>query len=614
MQLSSRVLLLIVSMTLAQVGTAPRNVDYPFSGNPGSQRYSTLIQINAQNVSQLKEVWRYDLGGAAQIQNQPVVIDGVIYGMGLSKTYALDAATGKVKWEYSPPPISGRNPRGVGYWTDGKERRLFITRNNFIVALDADTGKVIPSFGVNGQIDLNDNLRGPASGNRITMSSPVSIYKDIFITAGGVAEQSPASPGDIRGWDVRSGKLLWTFHTIPHPGEEGYDTWPKDAYLRAGGANAWAGTTVDETRGIVFAATGSPSDDFYGGERLGKNLFGNSVIALNATTGKKIWHYQAIHHDLWDSDFAAAPTLSTMVRDGRSVDVVVATNKMSFIYVFNRETGEPMFPIDETPAPASTVEGDEASSTQPVPRVIAPLSWTSVTEKDLTNRTPEAHASALEKFKTFVNGPRFTPAAYKQETIMAPGFSGGVEWGGLMTDPNAHLVFFNSERIVWTTAVTDRRVTTPDATEREPRSRYSFSGYHKFLDHEGYPATAPPWGLLTALDLNTGKFVWQIPFGEYPELAEKGMKDTGSENYGSGVVTANGLLFIGSSNFDSKMRVYDTKTGKLIWEMSLPFPGNASPALYMVNGRQYIAFATSSGRAPKLKEKGSVLVAYALPQ
>src|SRR3989441_4819093 len=393
-------LLAVVSMTLAQVGTAPRRVDYPFSGNPGSQRYSTLTQINAQNVSQLKEVWRYDLGGPAQIQNQPVVIDGVIYGMGLTTTYALDATTGKVKWEYSPPPISGRNPRGVGYWTDGKERRLLITRSNFIVALDADTGKVIQSFGVNGQIDLNDNLRGPASANRITMSSPVSIYKDIFITAGGVAEQNPASPGDIRGWDIRSGKLLWTFHTIPHPGEEGYDTWPKDAYLKAGGANAWAGTTVDETRGIVFAATGSPSDDFYGGERLGKNLYGNCVIALDATTGKKIWHYQAVHPDLWDSDFAAAPALSTMVRDGRPVDVVVATNKMSYIYVFNRETGEPMFPSDETPVPPSTVAGDVASPTQPIPRVIPPLSWTSITEKDLTNRTPEAHASALEKFKT----------------------------------------------------------------------------------------------------------------------------------------------------------------------------------------------------------------------
>jgi quinoprotein glucose dehydrogenase len=285
---------------------------------------------------------------------------------------------------------------------------------------------------------------------------------------------------------------------------------------------------------------------------------------------------------------------------------------MSYIYVMNRETGEQMYPVDEVPVPKATVEGDVAWPTQPVPRVIPPLSWTSITEKDLTNRTPEAHAAALEKFKSFVNGPRFTPGAYKQETIMAPGFSGGVEWGGLMTDPNAHLVFFNSERIVWTTAVVDQRATAPE--ERERRSRYTHSGYHKFLDQEGYPATTPPWGTLTALDLNTGKFVWQIPFGEYPELAEKGMKDTGSENYGAGVVTANGLLFIGSSNFDSKMRVYDTKTGKLIWETSLPFPGNASPAMYMVNGRQYIAFSTSSGRAPKLKEKGSMLVAYALPQ
>jgi glucose dehydrogenase len=614
--ISGTLSLLLTGFLIIGAAARPKNVDYPFyGGDPGAQRYSTLTQIDARNVSQLKEVWRYDLGGPAAIENQPIVVNGILYGMGTDTIFALDAATGKIKWETKPPNVAGRNPRGETFWTDGKERRLLVARGAVVTSLDADTGKIDAGFGVEGDVNLNDQLRGPASENRVAMTSPVVIYKDIFVTGGGVGETTPASPGDIRGWDVRTGDLLWTFHTIPYPGEEGYDTWPKDAYLKAGGANAWAGLTLDAKRGIVFAATGSPADDSYGGERLGNNVYGNSVIALDATSGKKLWHFQVIHHDLWDGDFASAPTLTTIIRNGQPVDVVVATNKSSYIWVFDRVTGESMFPIDEKPVPPSTVPGDVASPTQPIPRLPPPLSRITVTENDLTNRTPEAHAFALEKFKTMISGPQYTPEAYKQETIVAPGFSGGVEWGGIMTDPNAHVAFFNAENIVWSSSVVDRRPLPPGAPpEREPHSRYAFGGYHKFYDQEGYPATAPPWGTLTAVDLNTGKFIWRIPFGEYPELVAQGMKDTGSESYGSGVVTASGLLMIGSSDFDSKFRVYDTKTGKLIWETALPYPGTASPATYMVNGRQYVAFATSSGRAPKLKQKGSTLVVYALPE
>jgi quinoprotein glucose dehydrogenase len=614
--ISGTLSLLLTGFLIIGAAARPKNVDYPFyGGDPGAQRYSTLTQIDARNVSQLKEVWRYDLGGPAAIENQPIVVNGILYGMGTDTIFALDAATGKIKWETKPPNVAGRNPRGETFWTDGKERRLLVARGAVVTSLDADTGKIDAGFGVEGDVNLNDQLRGPASENRVAMTSPVVIYKDIFVTGGGVGETTPASPGDIRGWDVRTGDLLWTFHTIPYPGEEGYDTWPKDAYLKAGGANAWAGLTLDVKRGIVFAATGSPADDSYGGERLGNNVYGNSVIALDATSGKKLWHFQVIHHDLWDGDFASAPTLTTIIRNGQPVDVVVATNKSSYIWVFDRVTGESMFPIDEKPVPPSTVPGDVASPTQPIPRLPPPLSRITVTENDLTNRTPEAHAFALEKFKTMISGPQYTPEAYKQETIVAPGFSGGVEWGGIMTDPNAHVAFFTAENIVWSSSVVDRRPLPPGAPpEREPHSRYAFGGYHKFYDQEGYPATAPPWGTLTAVDLNTGKFIWRIPFGEYPELVAQGMKDTGSESYGSGVVSASGLLMIGSSDFDSKFRVYDTKTGKLIWETALPYPGTASPATYMVNGRQYVAFATSSGRAPKLKQKGSTLVVYALPE
>jgi quinoprotein glucose dehydrogenase len=605
--------LLLTGWLVIHAATPPANVDYPYyGGDPGATRYSALTQINAKNVNQLKEVWRYDLGGPASIENQPIVVNGILYGMGTETIYALDAATGKIKWEYKPPPIAGRNPRGETFWTDGKERRLIVTKGNVMAALNADTGNLIPGFGVEGHVDLNDQLRGPASANRVSMSSPAVIYKDILITHGGVGEQTPASPGDIRGWDVRSGKLLWTFHTIPFPGEPGYDTWPKDSYMKAGGANAWAGATLDAKRGIVFAATGSASDDFYGGERLGNNLYSDSLIAIDATTGKKLWHYQMVHHDLWDDDFACAPTLSTMVRNGKEVDIVIATNKTSYVWILNRETGEPMFPVDEKPVPPSTIPGDVASPTQPVPRMPPPLSWTSITENDLTNRTTEAHAFALEKFRTFVSSPGFMPPAWKQETIVAPGFTGGVEWGGIMTDPKAHVAFFNSDNMVSTTAVTDERSAGRGNPPAETRSRFTFTGYHRFTDQDGYPATAPPWGTLTAVDLNTGKFLWRVPFGEYPELAEQGLKNTGSASDGSGVVTASGLLMIGATQFDSKFHVYDTKTGNLIWETKLPFSGVASPATYMINGRQYVAIATSSGRSPKTA-KGSMLVVYALP-
>jgi quinoprotein glucose dehydrogenase len=446
------------------------------------------------------------------------------------------------------------------------------------------------------------------------MTSPAGIYKDILITHGGVAETTPASPGDIRGWDVRTGKLFWTFHTIPYPGEEGYDTWPKDAYLKAGGANAWGGVSMDEKRGIVFATTGSASDDFYGGDRLGNNLYANSIIAINATTGKKLWHYQVVHHDLWDADFTCPPTLTTMVRNGKTVDVVVTTPKTGYIYIFNRETGEPMYPIDEKPVPPATAPGDVASATQPIPRVPPPLSWTTITEKDLTTRSPEAHAFALEHFNKMLQGPQFTPPAFNKETIVTPGFAGGVEWGGLMTDPVNHLAFFNSIRVAWYTSVLDRRPPARGGVDREPHSRYSTQGYRKFVDQDGYPATAPPWGTLTALDLNTGKFIWTVPFGEYPELAAQGLKDFGSENYGAGVVTASGIMMIASSIADSRFKVYDTKTGQLISATPMPFPGTASPVTYMVNGRQYVAFATGSGMARRAENKGSMLVAYALPQ
>jgi quinoprotein glucose dehydrogenase len=594
----------------------PKNVDYPFyGGDPGAQRYSTLTQVNAKNASQLKEVWRYDLGGAGSIENQPIVVNGNLYGVSLENIYSLNATTGKVNWEYKMSTAAGRNPRGVTFWTDGKDRRVFAAKNNLMIGLNADTGKLDPGFGKEGIIDLNDQLRGDPKDNRVGMDSPPGLYKNVLITHGGVGETTPASPGDIRGWDVRTGKLLWTFHTIPYPGEEGYETWPKDAYKTQGGANAWGGVAMDAKRGNVLVTTGSAADDFYGGDRLGNNLYANSVIAIDALTGKKKWHYQVIHHDLWDHDFSCPPTLSTMMKNGKPLDVVIASPKSGFVYIFNAETGEPMYPIDEKAVPPATAPGDVASPTQPIPRITPPLAWEfgkPFTEADLSNRTPEIHAELLKRFNTMLAGPMFTPPAFKQETIVVPGFAGGVEWGGLMADPVNHIAFFNAERISWYTMAMERTAPRGGGADREPHSRYSTEGYRGFRDSEGYPANAPPWGTLTAVDLNTGKFLWHIPFGEHPELGDKA-KEYGSENYGAGVVTASGLLVIASAVADPHFKVYESKTGKLISSTALPYPGIASPATYMVNGKQYFAFATSTGRDRKAKEKGSMLVAYALP-
>ena len=617
-----RHLSLCAAALLATTSLAPARItdsDYRHpGGDAGGTHYSPLTQINSRNVGRLKEAWRYDLGRNNQLQNTPIVVGGVLYGVGAGKVIALDAATGAEKWTFTPelPQKSraGFNSRGESWWSDGHQSRLLVTASNFVYSLDPATGKPDPAFGEEGRIDLNDNLRGPAAENYVRMGGAVNVYRDMFFTCGEVGEQTPASPGDIRAWDVRTGKLVWTFHTIPHPGELNAETWAADAWKTAGGANAWPGMVLDDKRGILFAGTGSAADDFYGGERPGKNLYSNSMIALDAKTGKLLWYFQAVHHDVWDNDFASPPVLVTVTRQGKKIDAVAATNKTGFVYVFDRVTGQSLFPIDEVPVPPATAPGDTAWPTQPHPRLPPPLSRQTMTAEDLTQRTPEANKWAREKFATFLNGPMFTPPAYNQETVSLPGFSGGNEWGGMTFDPRLQYLFVNTENVMWTTAVIDRKGPPrgPEAAILPgSRSRYTFSGYNKFVDPQGYPATAAPWGHLTAIDLKTGKFAWRIPFGEYPELVTLGMTNTGSESYGGAVATASGLLIIGATNFDRKLHVFDSRRGKLLWETVLPFGGNATPLTYMAGGKQYVVIGTS-GDHNRRGAQGSTYVAYAL--
>ena len=663
-----------------------------YGGGPEQIRYSSLSQIDRTNVGRLQVAWTYDAGETGGLQTNPIVAGGVLFTTTpRHKVVALDAATGALRWTFDSG-IAGRGPnRGVTYWSSGDDARIFTGQGSFVYALDANSGQAIVGFGRDGRIDLREGLGRDPAAQSVLLTTPGIVYKDLLIVGGRVSEGLPASPGDIRAYDVRSGALRWSFHTIPHPGEPGYETWPTDAWTYSGGVNNWAGMAVDEARGIVFAPTGSASADFYGANRAGDDLFANSLIALDASTGKRIWHFQAVHHDIWDRDFPSPPSLVSVVRDGRRVDAVAQTTKHGFVFLFDRATGTPLFPIESSRYPESTVEGEKAAATQPLPLRPAPFARQRLTEQMLTTRTPEAHRAALEAFRMLRSEGQFVPLSVGAQTVIFPGFDGGAEWGGSAFDPESGLLYVNANEMAWTASLApnengggarqtylsscaschrdDMKGTPPQIPSlidigqrrsaeeiatviREGAGRmpgfpaiappaltalvtflrsgesdrvghdtsaislkYRFTGYRKFLDADGYPAIAPPWGTLTAIDLNTGEFAWQIPLGEYPELAAQGLKNTGSENYGGPIVTAGGLVFIAATNFDKKFRAFDKATGALLWETTLPLAGNATPSTYEVRGRQFVVVPAGGGRTRPgaAAESGGVYVAYALP-
>jgi len=667
----------------------PADVDWPVNGGVDNIRYSPLTEITKDNVGQLEVAWTYDSQDAfegSEMQSNPIVVDGVLYATTPTlKVIALDAETGALLWSFDPIAATGAprtraRHRGVTVHDD----RVFVAARSYLWALDRQTGEPIDTFGDEGRIDLREGLGRPAEGLSVSASSPGAIFEDLLIIGSSVPETLPAAPGHIRAFDVQTGEQRWMFRTIPAPGEFGYDTWPADAHEISGGANAWAGVTVDAVNGLVFAATGSASFDFYGSNRIGDNLFANSVLALDARTGERVWHFQAVHHDVWDWDFPASPNLVTVERDGRRIDAIAQITKTGYVYVFDRRTGEPLFPIEERPVPLSTIPGELLALTQPQPLMPPPFARQGLTEDMLTRRTPEAHAAVLEQFRTMKSGMWEPPSL--EGTIIFPGFDGGGEWGGAAFDEASGLLFVNSNEMPWImtlvpaitaslyemncaschgddrrgsaavpsslenigerftrdelatliregtgtmpgfSAMGDRgindmveflitgvdRGADPAVTSAPTWLPYRSTGYTIFLDPDGYPATTPPWGTLNAIDLNSGEIRWQIPFGEFPELAEQGLTNTGSDNYGGPVVTASGLLFIGATNFDKKFRAYDALTGELLWETTLPAAGNATPSIYRLNGRQYVVIACGGGKngAPS----GSSLVAFALPE
>ena len=667
-----------------------------YGGTPDQARYSSLSQIDSTNVSRLQPVWTYDTGETGGLQTQPIVVGDVLFGYTPThKTFALRASTGELLWTFDSK-IEGRGAnRGFMYWAGGPDQRLFAAVDQYLYALDARTGRPVAGFGENGRIDLRQNLGRDPATQSVRMTSPGVIYRDTLIVGGRTSEGLPASPGDVRAYDVRTGALKWTFHTIPHPGEAGYETWSKDSWTTNGSANNWAGMALDDARGIVYVPTGSAAADFYGGNRLGDNLYANCLLALNAETGQRIWHFQFVRHDIWDRDPPSPPSLVTVRRGGRAVDAVVQTTKHGYVFVFDRVTGTPLFPIEYRPFPKSSLTGEVAADTQPIPSAPAPFARHELNESLLTSRTAAAHEWAVARFRTFQNGGLFVPLTVGTPTVVFPGFDGGAEWGGAAVDQVTGLLYVNANDIAWTGAMApaaagaaggralylqqcaschrDDRAGTPPAipsligvTARRTRAQiesiiqrgagrmpgfpslrpeavdslvdflavpaagqaaaavsapaapsdglpYRFTGYQKFLDPDGYPAVAPPWGTLSAIDLNTGNYAWQIPLGEYPELAARGITNTGTENYGGPVVTAGGLVFIGATNFDRKFRAFDKATGRLLWETTLPFSGNATPAIFEVDGREFVVIAAGGGKGRPGEASGGMYVAFALP-
>lgn len=670
-----------------------------YRGDKTGIQYSELDQISRENVKDLSVAWEYHHGKAEgpSMYSNPIIVDGLLYFTSPTlDAICIDAATGKEVWRFISADFhenkkvwKGRN-RGVVYYNGHGSERIFLFVRNRIYAMDAKTGKHISSFGKKGYIDLHEDLGMDPQKASVEMTTPGIVYQDHLIVGGRVPEGYHSTPGDIRSYDAITGEFEWIFHTVPREGEEGFESWTFLEDEIYGGANAWGGFTLDEGRGWVFCATGSPAPDFiYGGTRKGANLYGNCILALDANTGKKIWHYQNIHHDIFDYDNPPAPILATITKNGKEIDVAIQFTKMGLTYILDRETGIPIFPVNEVAVGKSMIKDEASWPTQPIPVLPKPLVRTQFTEEDITNISPEAHAYVREIFKQNDTGPLYTPANEKG-VITTPGHQGGMEWGGGAFNPKTNLIFVNANeaptinrlvkyhdfqsddlspaqkgyRLYQRNCISchgfDRKGQLPGVASLENLSlseeqivkvlnsgkgnmpafqhltieqreqiaafltseesdldNRTGSGVVRYasdapflVDQEGYPGIKPPWGTLNALNVATGELVWKIPFGEYPELAKRGLSDTGAKNFGGPIATAGGLVFIAATP-DEKIRAFDQSNGELLWEHKLPAAAYATPATYMLDGKQYVVIVCGGG-GKNNSPHGDAVLAFSL--
>lgn len=601
-----------------------------YKGDENSSNYSPLTQITAANVSSLKPAWTFAMhdtppgSSPGTSECNPIIVDGVMYATSANQgAYAIDATTGKEVWSFDP--IGGKGTgevnRGLTYWENGADRRILTSANNFLYALDAKTGQPIASFGDGGKVDLKVGLRdNPKEGFYVSLTTPGGIYKNLIIIGCRTPDTYGSQPGFIRAYDCTSGKLVWTFHTVPYPGEPGYETWPPDAYKVVGGANDWAGLSIDSQRGMVFVALGSASYDFWGAERKGDNLYANCVVALNAATGKHIWHFQTVHHDMWDYDLPAPPALVTITKGGKKVDAVAQITKQGFVFVFDRVTGKPLFPIEERKVPQSQLPGEVSSPTQPFPLKPKPFARQLITEADLTAYSAADHDALLKQFRSMRYMGLYSPPDLKG-TIQFPGTRGGGEWGGAAFDAATNLLYVKSNDAPDLITITKgskhgaveqvqesaSQLATPSRSARDDQYVNS-TGYKTWKDPSGNPAITPPWGTLSAINLDTGEYAWQIPLGNDATRQKDGAPQTGQEGKAGPVVTAGGLLFI-SGTADKQLRAIDKKTGKLLWQTRLPGLANATACTYQAKGKQYVALSVSGDT----NNPGGYIMAYALP-
>jgi quinoprotein glucose dehydrogenase len=617
-------MLLRFSLSLLAFGLLAQEWPY-YGGDAGGTKYSKLKQIDRSNVARLKVAWTYHTGDVSDgktlttrsaFETTPLMIGGVLYlTTPFSRMIALDAESGKELWAFDPE-LNRERPynlfinRGAAWWSDGKAKRLFLgTLDGRLFSIDAVTGKPVDSFGRAGWIDLRGGVAGKWPQKGYGMTSPPAIYKNLVICGSLVSDGDPQGPsGDVRAFDARTGKLVWRFHTVPRPGEFGHDTWEGESWKDRGGVNAWSILSVDEERGIVYLPLTSPSTDYYGGDRKGQNLFGDSVVALEASTGKRLWHFQTIHHNIWDYDLPAQPNLVTVTRGGKPVPAVVQVTKTGFTFVFDRVTGKPLFDIVERPVAKSDVPGEHASPAQPIPVKPKPFIRQSMTRDELTNLTPESRAFCAKLVEDAVFAPLYTPIGLKP-TVLFPGTNGGANWGGASFDPETQTLYVNSMDV----GLLFRMIPRPEGSLIPFRNQGARSPNSRFWDNNLYPCQQPPWGHLTAIDLNTGEFRWRSVLGVIDELIAKGLPPTGTSNLGGSIVTAGGLVFIGATN-DSRFRAFDKDSGKELWVTRLPASAHATPMTYLGKrtGKQFVVVAAGGGNKYN-KDYSDALVAYSLP-